>query len=361
MLKKPFNENILKNLKLKNSFIRSAIWEGLADKDGFVTEELINFYKELSQGGVGTIITGFSNIVEYDKPASNMIGIYDDKFIPGLKELVDEVHKTNCKIFLQLVIGGSQGRPGSSKRIVGPSAHTHPVTKQQAEELTIEEILELEEKFKLAGIRAKKAGFDGIQIHGAHGYLLSQFMNPLFNKRKDSYGGEISGRSKFLLEVYDKIREGVGNDYLISVKLNCEDFVDGGATEEEMLWVCKELSKRNIDLIEVSGGSVISRKNEGVIRIGINNINDEGYFQSFAEKISKLINTPISTVGGIRTYEKVLSIFENTNIQFVSLARPLLCEPNLINEWESGNYTKAFCKSCNGCLNPKGSRCILKK
>lgn len=186
-------------------------------------------------------------------------------------------------------------------------------------------------------------------------------MNPLFNKRKDSYGGEISGRSKFLLEVYDKIREGVGNDYLISVKLNCEDFVDGGATEEEMLWVCKELSKRNIDLIEVSGGSVISRKNEGVIRVGINNVNDEGYFQSFAEKISKLINTPISTVGGIRTYEKVLSIFENTNIQFVSLARPLLCEPNLINEWESGNYTKAFCKSCNGCLNPKGSRCILKK
>ncbi|SJZ94443.1 NADH:flavin oxidoreductase / NADH oxidase family protein [Cetobacterium ceti] len=159
MLKKPFNENILKNLKLKNSFIRSAIWEGLADKAGFVTKELINFYKELSQGGVGTIITGFSNIVEYDKPASNMIGIYDDKFIPGLKELVDEVHKTDCKIFLQLVLGGSQGRPGSSKRIVGPSAHTHPVTKQQAEELTIEEILELEKKFKLAGIRAKKAGF----------------------------------------------------------------------------------------------------------------------------------------------------------------------------------------------------------
>lgn len=361
MNKKPFDTVELKNLKLKNRFIRSAIWEGMADPEGFVTEELINFYKELAQGGVGTIITGFANIVEYDKPANNMIGVYEDKFIDGLSKLVEEVHKYNCKIFLQLVVGGSQGRPGNSKKVVGPSAHLHPVTKQEAQELTVEEILDLQEKFKEAAIRTKKAGFDGVEIHGAHGYLLSQFMNPLFNKRKDTYGGSIENRSKFLIETYEKIREEVGEDYPVYVKLNSEDYVEGGATQEEMLWVSQELAKKGIDLIEVSGGSVVSRRNEGVIRVAIKSIEDEGYFLDFGKKLSDLIETPVSLVGGIRSFEKVESILKDTKIKFISLARPLICEPDLINKWESGDISKSTCKSCNGCLNPKGSRCIFRK
>lgn len=360
MIKNAFDKVEVQNLEFKNRFIRSAIWEGLATEEGEVTEKLIDFYKELSSGGVGTIITGFTNVVKYDKPAHCMIGAYDDKFIEGLKELVQEVHKNNCKIFLQLVVGGSQGRPGSSEKIVGPSAHINPVTKQEAIELSIDEILFLEEKFKEAAIRAKKAGFDGVEIHGAHGYLLSQFMNPLFNKREDLYGGSIENRSRFLIETYEKIREGVGEDYPVYVKTNCEDFIEGGATQDEMMWVCKELSKKNIDLIEISGGSVVSRRNEGVIRVGIKTIADEGYFQEFSTKLSSEIDTPVSIVGGIKSYEKVQEILENTNIKFISLARPLLCEPNLINKWKEKDYARAFCKSCNGCLNPKGSRCIFK-
>lgn len=360
MSKNLFDKMEIKNVQFKNRFIRSAIWEGFASEEGEVTKELIDFYKELSSGGVGTIITGFANVVKYDKPAQGMIGAYDDKFIHGLKELVQEVHKNNCKIFLQLVVGGSQGRPGSSEKVVGPSAHINPVTKQEAVELSKEEIVFLEEKFKEAAIRAKKAGFDGVQIHGAHGYLLSQFMNPIFNKREDSYGGSIENRSRFLIETYEKIREGVGNNFLVYVKTNCEDFIEGGATQEEMLWVCEKLSEKKIDLIEISGGSVVSRRNEGVIRVGIKTIEEEGYFQEFSEKISRLIDTPISIVGGIKSFEKAKSILEDTDVQFISLARPLLCEPNLIDKWKNKDYTRAFCKSCNGCLNPKGSRCIFK-
>lgn len=360
-MKKPFEKSVINNVELKNCFIRSAIWEGLATEDGVVTNELIDFYKKLADGGVGTIITGFSNVVKFDQPAPKMIGIYDDKFIDGLKELVDEVHKYGTKIILQIAVGGSQGR-GKSTRIVGPSFHINPVTKQKAEELTIDEIKDLEEKFKNAALRAKKAGFDGVQIHGAHGYLLSQFMNPIFNKRIDNYGGSIENRSRFLIETYKKIREAVGDEYLVAVKINCEDFVEGGATKEEMKWVCEKLSNEKIDLIEISGGSVVSRKNEGVIRTGIKNIEDEAYFLEFAKEISKIINTPVSIVGGIRSFETVKKILNNTNIQYISLARPLLCEPNLINTWKKEDYVKAFCKSCNGCLGkPNGSFCIFNK
>ena len=360
MIKKPFDKTFLKGLELKNRFIRSAIWEGLAHEEGYVTDELIDFYRTLSEGGVGTIITGFSNVAKFDKPASGMMGIYDDKFIPGLKKMVDEVHKNSCNIFLQIVIGGSQGRTGLSETVVGPSSHRNPVTRQAAKELTIDEIINLEERFKEAAIRAKKAGFDGVQIHGAHGYLLSQFMNPIFNKREDIYGGNIEGRSRFLRETYKKIREAVGEDFVVSVKINSEDYVDGGATQEEMLWVCEELSKQGIDLIEVSGGSVVSRRNEGVIRTGIKTIEDEGYFEKFGKELSSRIDTPVSLVGGFRTYSKVEEVLENTDIQYISLARPLLAEPELINEWKNKNYIKAFCKSCNGCLKSDKSECILK-
>lgn len=360
-MKKAFDKIELKGLELKNRFIRSAIWEGFATDEGFVTDKLVNFYKELSEGGVGTIITGFSNVKEYDQPAPRMMGVYDDKFIEGLKRIPEAVHRVGTKIFLQIAVGGSQGR-GNSTRIVGPSEHVNPMTGNKAEELTIEEIKDLENSFALAAERAKKAGFDGVQIHGAHGYLLSQFMNPIFNRREDNYGGSIEKRARFLLETYDKIREKVGNDYPVIIKINCEDFIEGGATKEEMLWVCKELSKRKIDLIEVSGGCGASRPNEGVIRTGIKTREDEAYFLEHAKKISETVDVPVSIVGGIRNFDIAQSILENTEIQFISLARPLLCEPNLINEWEKENYNKAFCKSCNGCLGkPEGSICIFRK
>lgn len=359
-MKRPFDKNVLKGIELKNRFIRSAIWEGLATDDGFVTDELVNFYKELASGGVGTIITGYSNVEEYDKPAPRMMGVWNDKFIDGLKRIADEVHTKNTKILLQIAVGGSQGKGGGA-RIVGPSRHTHPILNQDAEELTIEEIISLENKFAEAAIRAKKAGFDGVQIHGAHGYLLSQFMNPVFNKRDDIYGGSIENRARIVFETYGKIRKAVGDDYLVAIKINCEDFMIGGATQEEMLWVCEELSKRGIDLIEVSGGSVVSRDNMGVIRTKIRTIEDEAYFEEFATKLSNLIDTPVSIVGGIRSFEKVEALLRDTNIQYISLARPLLCEPNLINNWEKENIEKAFCKSCNGCLGrPEGSICIFK-
>lgn len=359
MRKGAFDKTFIKGKEFKNRFIRSAIWEGKCETDGTITPNLIKFYDELARGGVGTIITGYANVIPYDRPADRMIGVYDDKFIVGLRKLTDTVHQSDCNIFLQIAVGGSQGRPNLSERFVGPTAHTHPITKNKTSELTVSEILELEDAFASAAIRAKKANFDGVEIHGAHGYLLSQFMNPTFNQREDMYGCDIKGRSRFLIETYEKVREAVGEDYIVAVKINSQDFMENGATEEDMIWVCEELSRRGIDLIEVSGGTVLSRNNKGVIRTRIKDYSDEGYFENFAKYLAEKINTPISLVGGIRSWEKVCEILDTTKIEYISLARPLLYEPNLINIWKEENYKKSSCISCNGCLSPNGATCVV--
>ncbi|MGL5123121.1 MAG: NADH:flavin oxidoreductase [Fusobacteriaceae bacterium] len=357
-MKNIFDKTEIKNMKFKNRIIRSAIWEGFSDEEGYVTEKLIEFYKKLSLGGVGTIITGFSSVVEYDKPAKNMIGVWNDLYVEGLKKLTEAVHKQNTNIVLQIVVGGSQGRPGIGSRVVGPSSHVNSVTKQSAEELSKEEIKKLVEAFSQAGRRAKEGNFDGVQIHGAHGYLISQFMNPFYNKRKDEYGGNIENRSRFLFEVYRAIRKTVG-EFPIFVKINCEDFMDIGATQEEMLWVCKKLSEEGIDLIEISGGNAGSRTNEGVMRNKINSVEKEGYFKDFGIKISSEISTPIALVGGHRSFKNINDILNTSKISYISIARPLLRESDLVNKWKIDSEKVSKCISCNKCLSPKGSICIF--
>lgn len=357
-MKSIFDKTEIKNMKFKNRTIRSAIWEGFSDEKGYVTDELIEFYRKLATGGVGTIITGFSSVIEYDRPAGNMISVYDDSFIPGLTKLTKMAHENETNIVLQIVVGGSQGRPGISKKVVGPSAHTNPMTKQIAEELSKEEIKVLVEAFSEAGRRAKEANFDAVQLHGAHGYLISQFMNPFYNKRTDEYGGNIENRSRFLFEIYRALRAKVG-EFPIFIKINCEDFMDMGATQEEMFWVCKKLSEEGIDLIEISGGNATSRINEGVIRTKINTVEKEAYFKEFGMKIAKEISTPISLVGGHRSLKNIEDILNISDISYISLARPLLREADLVKQWEVNSEKVSKCISCNKCLNPKGSICIF--
>ena len=357
-MKTIFDKTKIKKIEFKNRIIRSAIWEGFSDEKGYVTENLIEFYKKLAVGGVGTIITGFTSIVDYDRPAHNMISAYDDSFIPGLQKLTKTVHENGANIVLQIVVGGSQGSPGISKKIVGPSVHINPVTKLEAQELSKEDIKKLVEKFAEAAQRAKEANFDAVQLHGAHGYLISQFINPFFNKREDEYGGSIENRSRFLFEVYAEVRKKVG-DFPIFIKVNCEDFMDGGATTDDMMWVCKKLSEEGIDLIEVSGGNATSRKYEGVIRTRIDGPEKEAYFKEFALKISDIISTPISLIGGHRTLENIEEVLNKGNIEYISMARPLLREPDLIEKWKLESDKTSKCISCNKCFGPKGSICIF--
>jgi 2,4-dienoyl-CoA reductase-like NADH-dependent reductase (Old Yellow Enzyme family) len=349
-MKKLFDKTKISKMELKNRFIRSATWEELADEKGHLTDELMNLYEDLAKGGVSTIITGFANVMEFDQPAPNMIGIYDDIFIGEYKRLTTKVHEYDANIIMQIVHGGPKW---------GPSAVKHLVTKTTPKEMSKEEIKEVVQALADAALRVKKAGFDGVQIHVAHGFLLSMFLNPYYNKRTDKYSGSIKNRAKIVFESYEAVRQAVGEDFPVLVKVNCDDFMDDGLTAEDNLYVCRVLSEKGIDAIEVSGGSYSSRENEGPIR-RVDTQEKESYFKDYAARIAEEVDIPVSLVGGNRSMDNMDKILNNTKIEYFAMARPFICEPDLINRWQAGNTEPTKCISHATCSGVR-SGCIINR
>ena len=197
--------------------------------------------------------------------------------------------------------------------------------------------------------RAKAAGFDGVQIHAAHGYLLSQFLSPYYNKRTDQYGGSIENRARIVIETLHSIRKAVGAEYPVLIKLNAEDFLQGGFTMEEMLQVASLLEQAGIDAIEMSGGTIASGALMP-IRPGIREREKEVFYREAAIRFKEKIGVPLLLVGGIRSFEVCEELVEKGCADYLSLSRPLICESNLIERWKSGDSAKSACLSCNGCL-----------
>jgi 2,4-dienoyl-CoA reductase-like NADH-dependent reductase (Old Yellow Enzyme family) len=349
-MKSLFDHTRIGNLKLKNRFIRSATCENLAQQ-GHMTEELFQVYENLAMGGVGMIITGFAHVLESEKPFPGMLGIYDDSFIREYKQLTDMVHRYQTSILLQVVYCGSFTMADvGGQEIWGPSAVENVLTKVQPKEMTKEEISCLLKAFADAASRAKQAGFDGIQIHAAHGFLLSQFLSPYYNRRTDEYGGSIENRSKIVLETYTAIREKVGDEYPVLIKINCSDFMDQGMAFEDCKYVCKKLAAAGINAIEISG-NLMNLSPQG-----------ESYFKDYAAEIAAEIDTPIIVVGGNRDYESMAKTVNQTQIEYFSLSRPLIAQADLVKRWESGDVQKAKCVSCNACSNLDGGiKCILNR
>lgn len=361
-MKNLFDKTVLKTINLKNRFFRSATWEGLCE-NGFITENLINQYTTLAQGGSSCIITGFSFIKEDEQPMFGMIGASDDKYIDGMTSLTKTVHNNNCNIVLQIAYGGTQTKYNIGERIIwGPSNIIHKHTQVEAKEMTIKEIAQLIDLHTHASLRAKKANFDGVQIHCAHGYTLSQFLSPYYNKRNDEYGGCIENRARIIIEIIKKIKELCGNNFPIMIKLNSSDFTDEGFTFEECKYVCKELEKAGIDAIEISGGMAFNPPEYDIMRKKIHqDIEKQSYFKTFAEEIAKIVNIPIILVGGNRDFNLMNNILNSTDIKYFSLSRPLLSEPDLINKWITDNNYIPECIACNRCMSRQGSMCILRR
>ncbi|MEN2986199.1 MAG: NADH:flavin oxidoreductase [Thermodesulfovibrionaceae bacterium] len=348
---KLFSPFRIKSIKMSNRIVRSATYEKMADEDGFVTEQLTDLYIKLAKGGVGLIITGNTLVHVSGRSAPKMLCIHNDFYIEGLKKLTEAIHKVGSQIVIQLTHGGRQ----CSRLFLGgrdpvaPSAVYEPVFKVMPRELTNEEIWELIESFGKAAKRAKEAGFDGVQLHGAHGYLINQFLSPYTNKRKDYWGGDEERRFHFLEEVYLNIRDNVGYDYPIMIKLNACDFIEGGLTLEESLRIAKRLESLGIDAIEISGGIVESKPELRPVRVGIDSPDKEAYFREFSREFKKNLKTPIILVGGIRSRAVAEDILQKEDADLISLSRPLIREPNLPKKWMKGKE-KADCISCNGCL-----------
>ena len=364
-MKNCFDKTKIKNMNMKNRILRGGTWEELADDKGHMTSKLLNIYKELAEGGVGTIITGYAFVTKDEQPNPGMMGIYDDSFIEEYKEVTDIVHSYEANIIMQIVYGGSQtNMKPPSKLIWGPSAVKNEISGVVSTEMTKEDIKTLVKIYGDAALRVKKAGFDGVEMHAAHGYLLSQFLCPHYNRRTDEYGGSIENRGKIIFEVYEEIRKKVGDDFPIFIKINSKDFIEDGLTSEESIIISKRLSELGIDAIEISGGNESNQSvldnNLGPVRNKVNlGKGRESYFKEHAAKLAEQINVPVILVGGNRHLEVMEEILNNTKIKYFSLARPLISEPGLINRWASGDTKKQKCISCNQCFKTPGKRCIF--
>lgn len=364
MNKHLLDKTTLINLEFKNRFIRSATHEGLADKQGYVTQELIDTYEKIANGGVSTIVTGFAFVVEGAQSSPGMLAAYDDKFIEGLQKLSSTAHKYGTNIVLQVAEGGSQAKINTKKRIIyGPSAIDHKYTGITSIEMSPQVIDQHVKAFGDAALRAKNSGFDAIQIHGAHGYLLSQFLTPYYNRRTDKYGGSIENRARIVFEVYENMREKAGDDFPIFIKINCQDFMgDEGLTFEESRFVCKKLDKMGIDLIEISGNVGFNEVEPRIIQQGIfKNPEKQCYFSEYAKVIAEETGCPTAVVGGNRNFNKLHDILNSSNIEYFSISRPLLCEPNLVNNWIKDPNHEPKCLSCNKCFSLKGNVCIYNR
>lgn len=362
-MKQIFEPTSIGSLQLKNRLVRSATWENKADDRGHLTPQLSEVYEQLAAGGVGLIITGYAFVLEQEQPNPGMMGIYADSFIDEYRQLTQRVHELGGKIVLQIAYGGSQtGYPPEEGVIWGPSAVADLATGVVPTPMSREDIQTVVTAFGDAAARAKAAGFDGVQLHGAHSYLLSQFFNPYYNRRSDDYGGSVENRARITLEVYDEVRQRVGQDYPVMIKINGDDFVAGGATVEDSLVLSQFLAARGMDAIEVSGGTGGSA-DKIPARTRINSPDKEGYHVAQAECIAKAVEIPVMVVGGFRSPQRIEQTLDSTEIELVSLARPLLAEPDLPKRWQGGDRTKARCVSCNGCLQSRegGNNCILNK
>ena len=359
-----FTSKSIGKLTIKNRIVRSATWEGMAI-EGKVTDQLVDYYEQLAKGGVGLIISSYLYVSPEGRQHNTQISAHSDEMIAGLKQIAEVVHRHDCKIVGQIVHCGGQ----TTKEVIdgntpsAPSGVESPGYEAVPRELTHEEVKELLQKsFANAALRVKKAGFDGVQLHGAHGYLLAQFLSPSRNVRTDEYGGTVENRSRFCLEAYQSIRKKVGKDFPVMIKLNSHDFMAGSTSLDDSMYLISALVEQGIDCIEISGGTPGSGR-YGPARTLVRNPSEEAYFFEQAEKIRQVSKgVPLMLVGGIRSPEKIEELLAEGGVDFVSMSRPLIREPHLPKRWEQGDLTPAACMSCNKCFIPafkgEGVRCM---
>ena len=352
-LKTLFSPEKIGNVEIKNRIVRSATFEHRAEKYGYVGQKILDMYDDLACGGTGLIITGFTGIDPGATGSPYQLRLDNDSYIPGHKKLVKIVHdQPDVKLAIQIV---HQGRQSEHPKFppIAPSPIPEKTTGLTPKELTIEEIYELIKKFKETAIRAFECEYDIVQLHASHGYLLSNFISPYTNRRKDEFGGSVENMARILVEIFNQIRDEVGKKFPITIKLQTEDFVPEGLTIETSLKIAKIIADTGYDAIEPSGGiyeSPLTYRNPPPSKM-IKLAEDENYFLSTAKMIKSFLkNTKLILVGGIKNPISAEKILQEDSADFISLCRPLIYEPDLPNRWKSGDISPAKCISCNACL-----------
>lgn len=390
-----FDEYTISGIKLKNRIIRSATHDGLADEQGRPTQRLIKRYEFIAKNDVGCIITGYAGVSENGvSPYPAMLRINDDSLIDSYKELTSRVHNYGTPIILQLA---HCGRQTSSKTIgaqkVAPTSIPHLFYPDKACELDEKGIEQIIDDFVLAAKRAEKSGFDGVQLHSGHGYLLHDFLSPYGNRRDDKWGGSTENRARIVCEIIARIK--AETSLSVWIKLSAEDNRKNGMRIDESIELCKLFEKAGCDAVEVSCGTVedgmytmrsalmpmeaVFRYREpcasfppllkSVSLSGANFVNPmikqplplENFNVFNAEKIKNALSIPVIVVGGIHRLDDMEYIVKNNMADCVSMCRPFICEPNLVKKLKSGRQKNAKCIMCNYCglVIEKGeTRCL---
>lgn len=322
---------------IKNRLVKSAMSEALGTREGAPTPELTHLYQAWAEGGIGLCITGNVMIDHGARGEPGNVVIADDRDLPALKEWARAATRDNTPCWVQLNHPGKQAPKGLNKETVSPSAVPFRADMQALfatpRELTDAEVRALIQRFAAAAKVVKKAGFSGVQIHGAHGYLVSQFLSPQHNVRTDEWGGTPEKRRRFVLEVYAAMRKAVGAKFPIGIKLNSADFQRGGFTEEESLDTIRALADAGIDLIEISGGTYEAPAMTGV-KTSKTPLKDstrqrEAYFLEFAERARRAVKTPLVVTGGFRSAQGMAQAIESGAVDMVGIARMLAIEPDV--------------------------------
>jgi 2,4-dienoyl-CoA reductase-like NADH-dependent reductase (Old Yellow Enzyme family) len=359
-----FERTEINGMVLANRFVRSATWEGMATEAGGCTPKLVQLMADLAEGGVGLIITSHAYVLKEGQAGPWQLGVYKDGLLPGLKEMTQAVHARGGKTVIQLAHAGMFAMGAEKTPVRLDPLRAKELAQVWSRALSVQDIRRIVDAFGEAASRAREAGFDGVQIHSAHGYLLAQFLSPYLNYRTDDFGGDIANRARLLVDVYRRVRSEVGPDYPVLVKINSQDFLEGGLPLEDSVRAGVMLAEEGIDAIELSGG-VTFALNLHPSRAGINREEKEAYFQQEARAYREKVTVPLILVGGIRSYSVAERLVEEGVADYISMSRPFLREPDLINRWKSGDRVKAACLSDNKCFDParagEGIYCVVER
>lgn len=324
---------------IKNRFFKSAMSEGMGTRDFQPKKNIATLYKRWAEGGTGLIITG--NIMVDPKGTAEPGNIVFDKNsnIEILKDWAKQGQQHGAKVMVQLNHPGKQVPKTIAKETVAPS--TIPLGNglnklfSTPRALTTSKVEELVQKFVTSAKVAKEAGFSGVQIHAAHGYLISQFLSPHDNRRTDKYGGSLENRMRFLKEIYLGMREELGKDFTIGIKINSTDFKEDGLTEEDSLKTIIELANLGLDFVEISGGTYERPAMMGATSKSTNQV----FFAEYSKKLKQKIEIPVVVTGGIRSINAMNTLLNDNTTDFIGIARPLTIDPNIPNKIKQGTYT----------------------
>ena len=336
----------LGSLAIANRFVRSATAERLSDESGVPGRALAEMYERLAAGEVGLIVGGHAYVDRRGKCHPEMTAIDRDAVVPHLRRVTDAAHAVGTKVALQINFGGAGCDPTVTPLRLVPSLVGPEMAEGGHHALTDGETSELISRYADAARRVREAGYDAVQVHGAHGYLVSQFLSPLRNQRSDGWGGDIAGRSRFLREIGRAIRAAVGPDYPLLVKLGARDYDAGGLTPEDGLWVIARLREWGFDGVEISHGIGGPKREADPTGTPAER---EAPFLGLARAAREVTDLPIILVNGLRSAAAMREVVSSGAADFVALCRPLIAEPDLPQRIRLGEASVAKCRTCGRC------------